>query len=169
MSSFFRLSARMVLFLALMLLVEFVSFLLYRTWGVNRLFWYPASYGLVAFAGYATVKRLPLVWGAFAGALLAGVTSLCSWPVGSFVLDGVFRYPAEADPLLVGTGLLLAAIVGAIVGVAAGWVARDQRRQRSRRVAMSKLAYGAFDELPDPDDEVATPGTPTFGDRPERR
>jgi hypothetical protein len=155
MSSFLRLGIRLFGVLALMLLVELGSFLLYRERGLNRLFWVPLSFGLVAVAGFDTVKRLPLVWGALTGALLAGVTNLLSWLIGAWVMDGRFRLPEEAEPLLVATSLLMAATIGAIIGVAAGAVARGRRRQRSRRSALGKLAYTAFDEPRDEADEVA--------------
>lgn len=159
----------MTALIVLMMVVEYLSYLLYRELGVTRLYWYPVSYGLVALAGYDTVRRLPLIWGALAGAVLAGVTSVLSWPVGSFVLDGALRFPQEADPLLVGTGVLIAAIVGAIVAVSAGLVARDRRRNRSRRSAMSKLAYSAFDEPLDPGDEVRPSIAIPMADRSERQ
>ena len=146
MAWFVRFSIRMLGILALMLLVEFASYLLYRERGLARVLWVPVSFALVALAGFDTVKRLPLVWGALIGALLAGATNLLSWPIGSYVLYGQLRVPDEAEPLLMATSLLIAAIVGAIVGVVAGLVARDRRRRRSRRSAISKLAYTAFDE-----------------------
>ncbi|MBC7843630.1 MAG: hypothetical protein H7099_15020 [Gemmatimonadaceae bacterium] len=169
MSWFIRLTLRMSALVVLMLVVEYLSYLLYREFGVARLFWYPVSCALVALGGYDTVKRLPLVWGALAGAVLAGVTSLVSWPLGSFVLDGALRYPEEADPLIVATGVLIAEIIGAIVAVAAGMVARERRRHRSRRSAISKLAYSAFDERLDPDDEVRPSIAIPMADRRERR
>lgn len=146
MASFLRFSIRMLGILMLMLLAESASFLLYRERGVARVLWVPVSFGLVALAGFDTVKRLPLVWGALVGALLAGLTNVLSWPIGSYILDGQLRLPEEAEPVLMVTSLLITAIVGAIVGVVAGMVARDRRRQRSRRSAISKLAYTAFDE-----------------------
>lgn len=169
MSWFLRLTLRMAALVVLMLVVEYLSYLLYRQVGVARLFWYPVSCALVALGGYDTVKRLPLVWGALAGAVLAGVTSVLSWPLGSFVLDGVLRFPEEADPLLVATGVLIAAIIGAIVAVAAGMVARDRRRHRSRRSAISKLAYSAFDEPLEQDDEIRPSIAMPMADRGERR
>ena len=154
---FIRLLARMSGILLLMLLVEFAAFVLYREYHVNRLYWVSVSFALVALAGYDTVKRLPLVWGAFIGAILASAANLLSWPTGSLVADGVFRFPPEAEPLLVGTSVMIAAIVGAIVGVGAGMFARGRRRKRSRRSALGKLAYGAYDEPMDPNDDVSTP------------
>jgi hypothetical protein len=170
MSSIIRLCARIGGVLALMVLVEFLAFLLYREYGTNRLFGVPISFALVALAGYDTVKRLPLVWGAMVGGLLAGAASLISWPIGSYVLSGAFRYPDEADPLIVGTSLLMMAIVGGIIGVVAGLVARNRRRLRSRRSALGKLAYSAFDE-PDADDPPhrTTPPSIPLADRTERR
>ena len=158
MAWFIRFSVRMLGILSLMLLVEFTSYLLYRERGLARVFWVPLSFGLVGWAGFDTVKRLPLVWGALIGALLAGATSLLSWPIGSYVLNGQLRLPDEAEPLLIATSLLIAATVGAIVGVVAGVVARDRRRRRSRRSAISKLAYTAFDEPMDP--AVELPSAP---------
>ena len=140
-----RYGIRMGVLLLLMLLVEYVAFLLYRQYGLNRLWWLPVSFGLVALAGYDTVKRLPLVWGALTGAILAATDNLLSWPIGSFVADGELAFPPEADPLLVGTSLLLMSIIGAIVAVSAGLLARDRRRRRSRRSALSKLAYEVDD------------------------
>lgn len=168
MSWFLRLSLRMAGLGVLMMFVEFLSYLLYRELGVTRLYWYPVSYGLVAVAGYDTVRRLPLVWGAMAGAVLAGVTSLFSWPLGSLVLNGALRFPDEADPLIVATGVLIAAIVGAIVAVSAGLIARDRRRHRSRRSATARLAYTAFDEPRDPVDEVRPSIAMPMADRSER-
>ena len=169
MAWFLRLCARISGFLALMVLVEFVAFLLYREYGVNRLFGVPISFSLVALAGYDTVRRLPLIWGALVGALVAGATNLISWPVGSYVLSGVFAYPDEADPLIVGTSLLLAAVVGAIVGAMAGVAARNRRRLRSRRSALDKLAYTAFDEPVDGRDRTKTPVSRAMPDRDDRR
>lgn len=165
MAWFLRLCARIFGFLALMVLVEFVAFLLYREYGVNRLFAVPISFALVALAGYDTVRRLPLIWGALVGALVAGATNLMSWPVGSYVLSGVFGYPDEADPLIVSTSLLLAAVVGAIVGAMAGVVARNRRRLRSRRSALDKLAYTAFDEPGDAKERTTTPVSTPRADR----
>jgi hypothetical protein len=151
-----RLSARATVVLTLMLLVEFAAFVMYRESGVNRLYWVPVSFALVGYAGFDTVSRLPLIWGAFIGGVLAGITNVLSWMIGSLVNDGKFVMPAEAEPLLVGTSLVMALIIGAIVGGAAGTMARGRRRKRSRRSALGKLAYGAFDE-PDesPPDQVA--------------
>jgi hypothetical protein len=146
MSWMLRFSVRMGAILALMLIAQLASFYLFREQGITRLAWYPVHYGLVALAGYDTVKRLPLVWGALVGALLSGITDLIAWPIGSFVLDGSYRVPDEADPLIVATSTLIAAVVGAIVGVTAGLLARDRRRQRSRRSAMGKLAYTVQDD-----------------------
>jgi hypothetical protein len=80
----------MTAILVVMLLVEFAAFVLFRERGVTRLYWYPVSYALVGLAGYDTVKRLPLVWGAAIGALLAGITSVLSWKIGAYALEGVF-------------------------------------------------------------------------------
>lgn len=157
MSSIIRLCARVGGVLALMVLVEFLAFLFYREYGTNRLFGVPISFSLVALAGYDTVKRLPLVWGAVVGGALAGAANLISWPVGSYVLSGSFRYPDEADPLIVGTSLLMTGIIGGIVGVTAGLVARKRRRLRSRRSALGKLSYSAFDE---PDAKAPARRTP---------
>jgi hypothetical protein len=154
LSWFGRLTLRMIGVLLLMLVVELASFLAYREYGLNRLWWLPLSFGLVAFAGYDTVRRLPLVWGGVIGALLAGIGNVLEWPTGAWVADGRFQFPPEAEPLLIGTSLLIAVVVGAIVGAAAGAVARGRRRIRSRRTAMGKLAYEAYDEQPDPDGEV---------------
>lgn len=155
--------------LLVMLLVELAAYVLYREYGVNRLYWVPVNLALVALSGYDTVKRLPLVWGAFIGAILASATNLLSWPTGSLVADGVFRFPPEADPLLVGTSLMIAAIVGAIVGVSAGVFARGRRRKRSRRSALGKLAYGAYDEPMDPTGAVSAPVAMPMAERADRR
>lgn len=170
MAWFIRFSIRMSGILAAMLLVEVASYLLYREQGLARVLWVPASFALVALAGFDTVKRLPLVWGALVGAVLAGVTNLLSWPIGSLVLDGQLGLPQEAEPLLIATSLLIAAIVGAIVGVVAGLVARNRRRHRSRRTAISKLAYTALDEPLGPSAEIpsAPIGIP-MADRGDRR
>ncbi len=169
MASFIRFSIRMLGILTLMLLVEFASYLLYRERGVARVLWVPVSFGLVGLAGFDTVRRLPLVWGALIGALLAGVTNILSWPIGSYILDGQLHFPEDAEPLLVATSLLITAIVGAIVGVIAGLVARDRRRRRSRRSAISKLAYTAFDEPRDQSAELpAAPIAMPMADRGDR-
>ncbi len=143
---FFRYTARMVGYAAAMLLIVWIGFVLYRQRGINRVYWAPLNLGIVAVAGYDTVKRLPLVWGALVGGLLAGIVDLLTWPVGSVVADGAFAMPPEADPMLVASSLLVALILGAIVGGVAGMTARSRRRQRSRRSAVRKLAYSAFDE-----------------------
>ncbi len=166
---FVRYSIRMGGILAVMLLVELAAFFLERDFGLNRLVWYPVSYGLVALAGYDTVKRLPLVWGALIGAVLAGTASLLSWPTGARVLDGSFAFPPEAEPLLVATALLMAAIIGAIIGVVAGMVARSRRRKRSRRSALAKLAYGAYDEPVDDVPSAPHPMPMPMAERAERR
>ncbi len=165
-----RLFARLSGVLALMLLVEFAAFIMYREQGLSRLLWVPVSYALVAFGGFDTVKRMPLVWGALVGAVLAGATNVLSWMIGSYVVDGKFAWPDEAQPMLVGTSLLIASIVGAIIGVAAGTFARGRRRKRSRRSALGKLAYGAYDEVFD--DEEETPSAMLampMAERAERR
>lgn len=143
--------------LLLMLLVEFAGFLTYRDAGINRLLWLPLSFGLVALGGYDTVKRMPLVWGALVGALLAGTANLLSWVIGAFVMEGALGLPDEAEPLLLVSSLLIAAIVGGIVGVAAGMIARARRRHRARRSAMKHLGYTAFDE---PAVELPSPSPP---------
>ena len=142
---FFRYMARMAGYVAAMLLVVWIGFVLYRR-GIDRVYWVPVNFGIVALAGYDTVKRLPLVWGALVGGLLAGIVDLCTWPLGSLAGQGMFVMPPEADPLLVITSLLIAVIVGAVVGGIAGVTARNRRRKRSRRSAVRKLAYSAFDE-----------------------
>jgi hypothetical protein len=165
-----RFSGKMAGVLALMVLVEFAAYLMYREMGVNRLLWIPVSFGLVAFAGFDTVRRLPLVWGAFVGGLLAALTNLLSWPIGAFVAEGQFRWPDEAEPMLVATSVLIAAVFGVITGFVAGNAARARRRQRQRRSALGKLAYSAFDE-PFDDVEVrdTSPIAMPMAERAERR
>ena len=165
MAWFIRLSGRMTGILALMVLVEFLAFVLYREYGVNRLFGVPISFALVTLAGYDTVKRLPLIWGTLAGAVLASVANVISWPIGSYVLEGAFRYPDEADPMIVGISMLLAGVVGAIIGALGGIVARNRRRDRSRRSALGKLAYTAFDEPNEQTTDVSGPVSIPMADR----
>lgn len=141
---FMRYSAQMTGLQLLMLLLEFASFIFAREQGVNRFYWLPLSLVVVAVAGYITVRRMPLMWGGVAGAVLYAITSVLSWPIGEYVIEGKLGYPQEAEPVLVLTTMLLMAIVGAIFGVAAGAVARSRRRQRVRRAAMNKLAFGSF-------------------------
>jgi len=143
---FFRYIARMAGYLAAMLLVVWIGFVLYRQSGIDRVYWVPVNFGIVAVAGYDTVKRLPLVWGALVGGLVAGIVDLCTWPLGTLVGQGRLGMPPEADPLLVATSLLVAVIVGAVVGGVAGMTARSRRRKRSRRSALRRLQYSAFDE-----------------------
>ncbi len=164
-----RFVVRMGAVLVLMLVVEFASFFLYQRYGWNRLIWVPLIFALVAFAGYDTVKRLPLVWGGVVGAALAGIVNLLEWPTGALVADGVFAYPPEADPLLVATSLVIALIVGAIVGVVAGLLARSRRRHRARRSAIGKLAYTAYDEPLNPDDDLTATIAMPMAERAERR
>jgi len=158
-----RLVIRMSGVLLAMALVEFGAFLTYREWGVNRLVWVPVSFALVALAGFDTVKRLPLVWGAVVGAVLAGATNLVSWPLGELVFDGRLAMPDEADPLLVLTALAIAMIVGAIVGVTAGLFARGRRRKKSHRSAIGRLAYTAFDETAEDTDVGQSDGAAPAG------
>ena len=141
-----RFLLRILGLLLLMLLVEFAAFMVYRDTGINRLLWLPLSVGLVALGGYDTVKRLPLVWGALVGALLAGTANMLSWYIGSFVMQGTFALPEEAEPVLVTGSLVIAATVGGLVGVAAGMIARGRRRRRARRSAIRTLEYSAFDD-----------------------
>ena len=143
--------------LLLMLLVECIAYVLYRDAGMSRLPWVPVSVGLAAFGGYDTVKRMPLIWGALAGALLAGITNLLSWVIGAVVLQGKFAMPDEAEPLLVASSLLIAAIGGSIAGVVAGLLARAHRRHRLRRAATRQLAQTAIDE---PIESVEAPSRP---------
>jgi hypothetical protein len=138
---FFRYIARMAGYLAAMLLVVWIGFVLYRQSGIDRVYWVPVNFGIVAVAGYDTVKRLPLVWGALVGGLVAGIVDLCTWPLGTLVGQGRLAMPPEADP-----SLLVAVIVGAVVGGVAGMTARSRRRKRSRRSALRRLQYSAFDE-----------------------
>lgn len=137
---------RMFAIYGLMLVVELLSYWLRRQFGLSRLIWVPVSFALVAYAGYETVRRLPLVWGAVSGATLAGAANVVSWLLGSWDGGSGLRFPDEAPPLLIVTSLLTAAIIGAIVGVAAGFAARGRRRHRARRSAIGKLAYTAYDE-----------------------
>jgi hypothetical protein len=145
-----RLLARSLFMLALLALIEFGAFLCYREFGWNRLYWVPASLAVIAFAGYDTVRRMPIIWGATVSGLLAGTTSVLSWMIAEWVMNGSFHMPPEAEPPLVGTTFLVMSIVGGIVGATAGTFARGRRRKRSRRSALGKLAYTAFD-----DDETA--------------
>jgi gas vesicle protein len=87
-----------------------------------------------------------LIWGVIVGAVLAGSTSMLSLMVGSLVLEGRFRMPADVDPLLLFTTLLMTSVLGAIVGGAAGVLARARRRERARRSAIQKLSPVATDE-----------------------
>lgn len=144
-----RYGVRMLAVLLVMLLVEFASYFFALESGVNRLFWVPVSFGLVAYAGYDTVRRLPLIWGVIVGAVLAGLTSMVSLLIGTYVVDGHFRMPGEAEPLLLFTTLLMTSLIGAIIGGAVGVVARGRRRHRARRTAIRKLAYTAMDEADD--------------------
>jgi hypothetical protein len=164
-----RFVVRMGGVLLLMLAVEFASFFLYREYGWNRLVWVPLMFALVAFAGYDTVRRLPLVWGGVVGAVLAGLANLLEWPIGSLVAYGAFEYPPEAEPVLVATSLAIAVMVGAIVGVVAGLLARRRRRHRARRSALGKLAYTAYDEPLAADDDVSSPIAVPMAERADRR
>jgi hypothetical protein len=169
MSWILRFVVRMSAVLILMIVVESASFVLYRQFGWNRLLWVPLNFGLVAFAAFDTVKRLPLVWGGVVGAVLSGIVNLLEWPTGALVADGRFEFPPEADPLLVATGLLIAVIVGAIVGVVAGIAARRRRRQRARRSALGKLAYTAYDDPLTTDDDLPDPLPGAMAERAHRR
>lgn len=144
-----RFGTRMLIILLAMVLVEFASFFFVIEHGLNRLYWVPVSFLLVAYGGYDTVRRMPLIWGVIVGAVLAGSTSMLSLMVGTLVLEGRFRMPAEVDPLLLFTTLLMTSLLGAIVGGAAGVVARSRRRDRARRSAIQKLSYMATDERDD--------------------
>lgn len=161
MPGLFRYVLRMLGIFAGMLAVEFVTFLIARQWGISRYLFLPLSLGLVAFAGYDTVSRLPLIWGGVVGGLLYSLTSVFSWEIGNFVLQGRWELPAEAEPLLVLLTFALTGLIGAVLGTLAGMVARSRRRNRQRRSAVQKLAYSAFDEAvgvtPEP---VATPTRP---------
>ena len=141
-----RYGFRMLAIMLAMLLVEFAAFFFALENDVNRLRWVPLSYALVAYAGYDTVRRMPLLWGAVVSGALAGIVNTISWLIGSFVAEGRFRMPAEAEPLLVATSLLMASLIGAVIGGAAGLVARARRRQRSRRSAIRKLSYTTLDD-----------------------
>jgi gas vesicle protein len=141
-----RFGMRMLMVLLVMLLVEFASFVFAIEYELNRLYWVPVSFLLVAYGGYDTVRRMPLIWGVIVGAVLAGSTSMLSLMVGSLVLEGRFRMPADVDPLLLFTTLLMTSVLGAIVGGAAGVLARARRRERARRSAIQKLSPVATDE-----------------------
>ncbi len=144
-----RFGLRISAVLGAMLLVEFVSYFVARESGWNRLYWVPVSFLLVAYAGYDTVRRLPLIWGVVIGSVLAGTVSMVSLLIGSYVIDGQFGLPAEAEPLLLATTLLLSSLLGGIIGGSAGVVARSRRRHRARRSAIRKLAYTAMDDQDD--------------------
>ncbi|MES3034266.1 MAG: hypothetical protein V4813_09740 [Gemmatimonadota bacterium] len=156
-----RYGVRMLAIVLAMLLVEFAAFFFAIEHDVNRLYWVPVSYALVAYAGYDTVSRMPLLWGLVMSGAIAGIVNSASWLIGSFVAEGRFRMPAEAEPLLVATSLLMASLIGAIIGGAAGVIARARRRQRARRSAIRKLAYTAMDEAPDASEDRVASTTPT--------
>ena len=162
---------RMSAVLLAMLLVECAAFFFAIDSGINRLYWVPVSFGLVAFAGYDTVRRMPLIWGVVMGGVLAGGVSMASLLIGSYLLDGRFRLPAEAEPLLLVTTLLMSSLIGGIVGGAAGVVARSRRRHRARRTAMGKLAYVATDEPESERCDLPSPAATSepFADRPLSR
>ncbi len=151
-----RYGMRMLAVLLVMLVLEFASYYLAIESGINRLYWVPVSFALVAYGGYDTVRRMPLLWGVVVGAVLAGLTSMVSLLIGTYLVDGHLRMPAEADPLLLFTTLLMTSLIGAIIGGAAGVVARGRRRQRARRTAIRKLAYMATDEADDKTFELPT-------------
>jgi hypothetical protein len=144
-----RYGLRMLAILMVMLLVEFASFFFALESGINRIYWVPVSFALVAYGGYDTVRRMPLVWGVVVGAVLAGTTSMLSLAIGTLLLEGKFRMPTEVDPLLLFTTLLMTSLIGAIVGGAAGVLARARRRDRARRTAIRKLSYMATDDVGD--------------------
>ena len=144
-----RYGVRMLSILLAMLLVEFAAFFFAHENNINRLLWVPVNYLLVAYAGYDTVRRMPLLWGVVVSGAMAGIVNSVSWLIGSFVVEGRFRMPAEAEPLLFATSLLMASVIGAIIGGAAGVIARTRRRQRARRSAIRKLSYTAMDDVPD--------------------
>jgi len=100
---FFRYIARMAGYLAAMLLVVWIGFVLYRQSGIDRVYWVPVNFGIVAVAGYDTVKRLPLVWGALVGGLVAGIVDLCTWPLGTLVGQGR-RGPLAGGDVAAGGG-----------------------------------------------------------------
>ncbi len=151
-----RYGVRMLSVMLAMLLVEFAAFFFAQEYAVNRILWVPVSYALVAYAGYDTVRRMPLLWGIVVSGTLAGIVNSVSWLIGSFVVEGRFRLPAEAEPLIFATSLLMATLIGAIIGGAAGFIARLRRRQRSRRSAIRKLSYTALDESPTATTDRAT-------------
>lgn len=152
-----RYGVRMLAILLAMLLVEFASYFFALENGLNRLVWVPLSFALIACGGYDTVRRMPLLWGVVIGAVLAGLTSMMSLLIGTFVVDGHFRLPTEAEPLLLFTTLLMTGLIGAIIGGAAGAVARGRRRQRARRTAIRALSYMATDEADDKTFELPQP------------
>ena len=94
---FFRYFSRMLGVLAAMLFVEYITFVISREMGISRFFFLPISLGLVAFAGYDTVARLPLLWGSVIGGILYGITSVLSWEIGNYVLQGRWQLPDEAN------------------------------------------------------------------------
>ncbi|HYW49315.1 MAG TPA: hypothetical protein VE861_01845 [Gemmatimonadaceae bacterium] len=163
-----RFSLRMFGILLGMLLTELLSYWLAFEYGVNRLVWVPLSFALVALAGYETVRRLPLVWGALIGGVLAGITNLLSWLIGSLVQNGRLAFPDEAPPLLLVTSLLMTTIIGSIVGVVSGMVARGRRRHRARRSAIKKLAYTAYDDATAREADVSQAPAPAPSARGER-
>jgi hypothetical protein len=156
---FSRYVVRMAGILCVMLFIEYITFVFYRSSGINRFVWLPVSLALVALAGFDTVSRLPLVWGAFSGGLLYGLTSIGSWVIGSWVLQGRWRFPDEAEPLLVALTFALTAVIGAVVGGTTGVIARGRRRARRRRSTIKTLAYSSFD-APDAVVDVPTPQRP---------
>jgi hypothetical protein len=166
-----RYGVRMLAVLLAMLLVEFASYFFALEHGINRMLWVPVSFGLVAYAGYDTVRRMPLIWGVVVGGAMAGATSMVSLLIGSYVSDGALHLPAEAEPLLLVTTLMMTSIIGAILGGAVGVVARSRRRDRARRTAIRSIAYMATDETSDKTLELYGPVSDAhlMTDRPSAR
>jgi hypothetical protein len=152
-----RLSVKLAGLFVVLLLVEFASYMATSNQPAMRVVFAPVFFAIIGVAAFITVKRVPLVWGASVAAAMGGILSLLTYPIGNLATRGSFAWPGE-DPLVVATGFTVTTTFSALVGFAAGMFARTRRRKRSRRSAMSKLVYAAYDEPEQEEHEpVATP------------
>jgi hypothetical protein len=154
-----RLSVKLAGFFALLVLVEFASYMATSAQPTLRVLFAPVFFAIIGIAAFVTVKRVPLLWGAVVAGCMGGVMALLTYPIGNLAMRGSFAWPGE-DPLVVATGFTVTATFATLVGIGAGFLARNRRRSRSRRTAMGRLVYAAYDEPVSDTDErepVATP------------
>ncbi len=123
-----------------LLAIEIGATLAEPRFGVPTWAWLPVSLATIAGLGWYVVRRMPLAWGALAGATVATAAAALTFPIKYWLDGGPFAWPLDTDIPLVATALVVMALLGTASGLAGGALAWRRRRIRRHRAALEAVA-----------------------------